>query len=727
MLLDRETIYGIVEDGKFTRSEAVVLQDNQPLTKEQRQWWSEATLLKKANADKRRERKRNIDALATGGGEDAGPMSGAERVRKHNILKAAIDDVLDDAMTRINWRRRRKCEASLLEFVKTYGIDEGAFLEDRPAPLMEQILDEMQIAIDDSSVPYHIRVARGHGKTSYAKLGCAWAAATGKRHFIIAVGSNTANANNIVSDLFTFFQESPKFAHDFPEIALPLASLNGVHQRAHSQTYRGKPTKITMGVGGLTLPTIEGAASSGCIIQSVGFATSARGKVKGKRRPDLLILDDLQSDDMAGNAERVVAAAEHIKKTFLGLAGHKKKIAAVMTSTPIEPDDLSEVFARDPSWKTTTHKMVLSWPKAWKTEDEAKDLWGQYRDILRREITKGNKKPHVVANKFYREHFDAMNDGAVVLNPRNFDSSTELSGIQHAMNILIRDGQDVFDSEYQMCPRRHAFAFDISANLIVRRVRRGVAKGTLIDNAVFTAVATDINPSYALTTAWASFDVQRSCLVGGYGITRMHVDDSANDTEFHQQVFDALARTAEQIRAYGVKFNAWGIDAGGKQFQPVTRFASMCEAQYGVKAVAMTGRAGRNWNPNVRSKIRAAINSTVICRDERTGFKWMAWNADEYKESAQRAWFAEPGSPGGCSLFDGDANHTDFATQIANERLVDKKPLPGGLGFAYAWKTKEPHDYGDCMAMLYALAGADGLNGDGCRTVQKHKRRVYGE
>ena len=104
-----------------------------------------------------------------------------------------------------------------------------------------------------------------------------------------------------------------------------------------------------------------------------------------------------------------------------------------------------------------------------------------------------------------------------------------------------------------------------------------------------------------------------------------------------------------------------------------------------------------------------------MCRNQQ-GRRWLAWNADAYKERAQLAWSAEIGARGGFSLFDGGANHSKFAAQVANERLKEKTKLKGSNGeerWKYEWKTKEPHDYGDCLAMSRALAANEGLTADG--------------
>ena len=177
--------------------------------------------------------------------------------------------------------------------------------------------------------------------------------------------------------------------------------------------------------------------------------------------------------------------------------------------------------------------------------------------------------------------------------------------------------------------------------------------------------------------------------------------------------------------AQGIHIDKWGLDAGGRQFNTVTAFAPTVAAEFGIEAVAMLGRAGQNWNPNVRSRIRSEKNATILCRDPQ-GRRWLAWNADEYKEKMHRAWATEPGADGGLSLFDGNANHYRFAVQVANEKLKAKtrvKSSDGKERYAYKWQTKNPHDFGDCLAMCYALAGAEGLTGEG-ETMPKKKTRL---
>ena len=671
--------------------------------------------------------------------------SEALRLRELRAKSTDLAAELDEAIAGINWSRRTRAERDFPYFLKVYCTNEdpaeGAFLEIPPtAADMIAIVRDMEQAIGDASIPYHIRVARGHGKTSYTKGAALWVAATGQRHFGVAVGSNGDNAESIIEDVFACITQSTAFVQDFPEIAVPFLKLAGAYQRAKTQKYHGTPTKLSKSAGKIVFPTIknpktgENFPSSGVILEAVGFNAGARGKSKGILRPDFIIFDDLQNDEKAQSEGQVAKMAAKIKKTFMGLAGHRKKIAAIMTSTPIEADDLSETFAADPGWKTKTYPMLSSWPHCHNLDAEPeerkgiRDLWEEYWDIYNTEKA-ADRVPHIAANRFYRKNRKEMDEGARVLNPKNYDPTTELSGIQHAMNILFRDGLDTFMSEYQMKPPRNAFAFEISVRLILSRIRRGVAALTIPADTVLTVAATDINPGYAITTAILTFDINLTAFVTAYKVTPVKISDRLNDVEFDKRLTSALKSHGKELAALGIRLDKWGIDAGGRQFATVTKFAAMSEAEIGVLALAMLGRAGQNWNPNVRSRIRDERNATVLCRDPQR-HKWLAWNADEYKEKAQKAWGTESGGAGGLSLYDGKANHYKFAAQIANERLKSKTKMRGKDGrdcYAYKWITRNPHDYGDCIAMCYALAGADNITGMDSDTPHgtKNRRKVF--
>ena len=89
---------------------------------------------------------------------------------------------------------------------------------------------------------------------------------------------------------------------------------------------------------------------------------------------------------------------------------------------------------------------------------------------------------------------------------------------------------------------------------------------------------------------------------------------------------------------------------------------------------------------------------------------WLAWHADYWREAAQKGWTGSAGAPGSCSLPGG--NHREFAEQICREQLAGKGEIGGQM--MWNWHTQPgAHDYGDAMAMLYALAAANGIGTGG--------------
>lgn len=637
----------------------------------------------------------------------ANRMSAAEVQRRR---RAKADDIVIPQCA--NPRRRARCEKSLVQFLQTYCMEDGGFIDRRPSKSMYPIIEAIQAAVTTSGW-YHVRMPRGHGKTSYVKGGIAYALAYGFRKYVVAVAAAGGNASSMLRDIFNLFERSDTFCADFPEIAVPIRKLDGKTQRAKALTVGGKPCNIRINAQEMCLPTVDGYPASGGIINAVGFNANARGKVRGALRPDLVIFDDLQDEEMAKNPDRVRDAEQTVEKNFLNLGGHTKTIAALMTSTPIEPDDLSELFSTKETWYTTTFRMVEKWPATKET------LWEEYRAIRRHERILG-RRPHIACNRFYRKHRAAMDKGCEVLNPDNYDRKLEVSGIQHAMNLFF-NGEEQFLSEYQMQPKRQQIVFNLTPAIVVKRVRPDWQPLTVPHESVLTAIGTDLNPAYGFSAAMTTFDRLATGTVVWYGIhqTNLH-KERMTEAEYQASIYNELVNfsrlLAQDCLAHNIKPDVWAIDAGGDQFAPVMRFwRNAKELGVPFEIMPMIGRAGKNWNPFVRSRIRHAINETVECGDtDRDGNRerWTAFNADYWRETMQRAWLGEVGTPGGLSLFGGDLNirHDDFAEQVSAEKLR-KKEMGSDGRMRYEWfgGDKHRHDYGDAVTMCCAAAGNKGL------------------
>jgi hypothetical protein len=655
-----------------------------------------------------------------------------DRARKA-AKKAAANDI--GTLPRVKNRARRDaCRGSLALFLKTYCMGTGGFLKTAPSERMGEIIEHLQAVVQGGGRT-HIRMARAHGKTCFLKGACLYALVYGFRRFIVAVAARKADASAMIEDIFTLCEDGETFAADFPEIAVPIRKLGGIMQRAQNQTHKGKRTKIGKTAERIVLPTIAGSAASGAVLVARGFKGAARGLVRGSMRPDLVLFDDLQDDKAAHNPRTVQQYDEMIEKNFLGLGGHDKQIAAFMTSTPICPDDLSETYAAKTNWKTFTFPMMVSHPDCWGMPG---DKWQQYFRIRQDSISAGEPE-HERANVFYAANRAEMDAGADVLNPDFYDHETELSGIQHAMNLRFANGEDSFQAEYQMHPVREHDVFRISAPLIVSRVRKGTAAFHKPPETVFTACATDLNPAYGFTTCIVCFDKAQTAFIPWYHVFTgdpLPIREDIPERTRAQLLVQALAAHGREIagwcRAHGFGINCWGVDAGGKQWESVCNFAasgragtSIAMRSCGIGCVPMVGRAGRAWNPNVKSRIADERNGTVMCADTPKGWRWLAFNADVWRETAQKAWLGEVGTPGGLSLFDGNGTrHADFAGQIAGEILEYKVTLQDGRT-DYHWRTiGRKHDFGDAVTMCYALAGQFGISAGGYKPRKKKRRRT---
>ena len=66
----------------------------------------------------------------------------------------------------------------------------------------------------------------------------------------------------------------------------------------------------------------------------------------------------------------------------------------------------------------------------------------------------------------------------------------------------------------------------------------------------------------------------------------------------------------------------------------------------------------------------------------------------------------------------------ELAEQVSREKLRAKRSRPDGRT-EYDWKTADPHDFGDCVTMCYAIAAASGIAAAGMGNSIPKKRKRY--
>lgn len=328
---------------------------------------------------------------------------------------------------------------------------------------------------------FAMAMPRGAGKSSIAETAAMWAALFGHRSYVVIIGSDEGAAALMLDSIKTSLETNDLLLDDFPAVCYPIRCLEGIAHRAGGQLCDGVSTRIGWTAKELVLPTIRNPdrsrASTGAIIQVAGITGRIRGmaykRPDGSRvRPDLVIIDDPQSDESAKSPSQCQARLAVLKGAVLGLAGPGKKIAGVMPCTVIKPGDMADKILdpqKNPEWNGERTKLVYAWPTNAK-------LWDEYARIRGDSLRATGSIS--AATEFYRKNREAMDAGAKVAWPARFDPD-ELSAIQNAMNLRLQD-EAAFFAEYQNDPLPDANVADeeLTPDLVASRLS-GLPQGVL--------------------------------------------------------------------------------------------------------------------------------------------------------------------------------------------------------------------------------------------------------
>jgi hypothetical protein len=341
--------------------------------------------------------------------------------------------------------RRRECEGSFRLFCETYFPQTFtmAWSDDHL-----KVIAKIEQAVLEGGL-FAMAMPRGSGKTTLCEIACLWAILSGARECVALIGADEEHAANMLDSIKAELENNELLLADFPEVVYPIQCLEGIHQRAGGQLYQGTQTHIGWTAREIVLPTMPDSKASGAIIRVAGITGRIRG-MKHKQpdgqsvRPSLVLIDDPQTDESARSPSQCATREKILAGAILGLAGPGRKIAGLMTITVVRPDDMADRLLdreKHPQWQGERTKMVYAFPS-----NEA--LWAKYAEIRAEGLR--SDAGIAAATEFYRQHREAMDEGAVIAWPERFNHD-ELSAIQHAMNLKLQD-EAAFWAEYQNEP-----------------------------------------------------------------------------------------------------------------------------------------------------------------------------------------------------------------------------------------------------------------------------------
>jgi hypothetical protein len=273
----------------------------------------------------------------------------------------------------INPERKQRGISSLRVFCEQY------FPERFTKPFCPdhlKVIDRIETAVLEGGL-FAMAMPRGSGKTTICECGVLWAVLGGHKHFAMLIGSNEKHATDMLANIRIDLETNDLLNEDFGEVTFYIRALEGQTKRCMGQTSNGELTRIEINKKTIILPTIPGSAASGGIIKTTGLTGGVRGAKVRSARPDLVILDDPQTDGSAKSPSQCATREAIIAGAVLGLAGPGKQISCVMPCTVIRKGDLSDRFLDHelhPQWNGEITKMVYAFPTNQK-------LWDKYADL----------------------------------------------------------------------------------------------------------------------------------------------------------------------------------------------------------------------------------------------------------------------------------------------------------------------------------------------------------
>lgn len=373
----------------------------------------------------------------------------AERSRENHSAKAEIGElppVKDPA-------RREQCRLSLIDDLRLYYPQSTGL---KPFSLAhEKVIARMQWSALEGAEIWNC-VFRGFAKTSIAIGTVIWALKYGHRHFPILIAATKKFGMNILRMVKTQFETNPLLYEDFPEICHAVRALHGKTQGCASQTYRGQPTRMIWGAEEIALPVIAGSVASGSICAAFGITGALNGLVRpmpdgSNQRPDWYLGDDLQTRATARSATQIENRIDALQHSVMMLGGHEADIGGCINGTLFGADDVMQQLANPelfPSFSGEFVPMVATWAEAhesfWLT-DYARVLKG-----FDATIPKDKERAFLAATALYLSRREEADAGCVVTWEHCYKhKSGEVSGIQHAYNLLLLQGDKVFATECQ--------------------------------------------------------------------------------------------------------------------------------------------------------------------------------------------------------------------------------------------------------------------------------------
>lgn len=604
-----------------------------------------------------------------------------------------------------------------------------------------------------------VLLPRGFGKSVITIVAAIWAQLYGHRKYIVIVGASASAGDKLLGDIKyellynktlappitpdTPIDELPATCGDFPAVTFPLRRIGTQAARKAGQTVNGQPTLSELSAKRIVLPSIEGEITSGLVIESDGLQGSLRGKntftSAGSMRPDLVILDDPQTDASAKSYTQTTNRYNLLTGCINGLAAASKSMATVVTATIIERDDLADQIYRAPQWRTVKYGVINQLPV-----NEQLDLWQKHNQI-RLDLIARNEPADVIAkacNRFFKANKQALTAG-LIPTWDGFVDPLYLSPLQKIMRLYF-DDFGAFVREYMNDPDLGALSD--GGQLTESDIRNSIntyPRGVIPLDCEYLTAGFD---SQTLGIFWVitahaqdgtSYVIDYGKHPNGVKSIVQAYDNQPLDQCIYYGYSDLMESTIERVytRQDGAQFKVQKalIDAAngptsGKINQFIRDYGSdVLIPSYGQARDPNTVLFNKKNKPGEMRGDGWAIPPSRMIPDEATRRRvrlprHIIVDVNSYKSLTRQRLKARMGTPGKLSIFESDnsTTHNQFIAHLLSEY---SKPLTGQYGTIDSWKLTpgKPNHYWDCLC--YSMVGASilGIKTQGHLATMQHE------
>ena len=514
-----------------------------------------------------------------------------------------------------------------------------------------------------------------------------------------------------------------RIAADYPEVAVPFVASRGSSQKCNSLVWEdtGKETgaRIAVSDGMIVFPDSLGVIGSATINGNPRGLnhTTPDGRVL---RPSFALVDDAQSKEVAKSPRQVQDTIEVIDTDVAGMAGPDKRMPIFLLGTVICRDDVVDRYAKSRDWHCVRIPQVVKWP-------EATDLWDKFGELI-----KDRKEDEALA--YYNENRMVLDKGGEVSWEERYDSGRgEPNALYSAMRDYYFMGASAFMAERQGEPLDVVTSQYVITPEIICEKAIETPRLHLPDDSTVFGGHVDVNRA-GLHWCLTAFNQQMTGHVVAYGKHagpngRELWEKNAPDQTRKTAIFRALATLFGELgnakiyhRGAAIMPGLMLVDAGYES-RTVHRFVEVTRLPFPLRPAI--GRAAQKYRVSPSCLIGRPMEECHVQRPNDARCPYVMFNADYWREIAQRAFLGAVGEPGGCTLHavKNKKAHVPFAEHVVAERLAQKYATEYGWRWEWVHRPGTHWDWCEALTGSWGAAALLGLSSTGAPQVRRKKKK----